>query len=40
VHAINTETLGVDADASPAAVALSTVFTSVARAVLVGTSAH
>jgi hypothetical protein len=40
VHAIGAETLGVDADASPSVVALSAVFNSVARAVLVGTYAH
>jgi phosphatidylethanolamine-binding protein (PEBP) family uncharacterized protein len=40
VHAVGEETLGVDADASPAVVSFQLAFKTLARAVLVGTYQH
>lgn len=40
VHAVEPETLGVDADASPAVVSFNLAFKAIARAVLFGTYQH
>lgn len=40
VHAVRTETLGVDADASPAVVSFNLAFKTAARAILHGTYQH
>ena len=40
VHAVGSETLGVDADASPAVVSFNLVFKTLGRAIIHGTYAH